>query len=259
MTYKQRITTCVFTMAAVAALTAPAWAQQRNIRSVTFYRVKPDRVGDFQGAIKEYNSVLLKGGSDRYYTVWQSLTGSLQYARVTYHSKWAELDTVVAQDPRLKEQAADLQRIGARITQCTESTDRIIEEVLPELSLPQTNDIPNFVRTLRSRVRPDKVNDYMALVKAEILPSVKKSGLKHYSVAQARYGAPSTEFLTVVGLNKWAELDEPFGVAKALGQDGYQRLLTKIRPLLLESEYNIYRFQRDLSYLAPPSKAATGN
>src|SRR5207248_10036822 len=77
MTYKQRITTCVFTMAAGAALTAPAWAQQRKIRSVPFYRVKPDRVGDFQGAIKEYNSVLLKGGSDRYYTVWQSLTGSL--------------------------------------------------------------------------------------------------------------------------------------------------------------------------------------
>ena len=125
--------------------------------------------------------------------------------------------------------------------------------------MPQSNDIPNFVRTLRTRVRPDKVNDYMALVKAEILPAAKKSGLKDYSVAQARYGAPSTEFLTAVGLNKWAELDEPFGVAKALGQDGYQRLLTKIRSLLLESEYNVYRFQRDLSYLPPPPKPTTGN
>jgi len=75
----------------------------------------------------------------------------------------------------LKEQAADLQRIALRIIQSTESTDRIIERSAPELSLPQTNDIPNFVRTLRSRVRPDNVNDYMALVKSEILPAAKKS------------------------------------------------------------------------------------
>jgi len=245
-------------MAAIATMMAPAWAQQKNIRSVTFYRVKPDRTADFQGAIKEYNAILQKAGSDRYYTTWQSLTGAFHYARVLYHSKWGELDTPAAQDLKLKEQAADLQRIGNRIIQCTESTDRIIEEVLPELSLPQTNDIPNFVRTLRSRVRPDKVNDYMALVKAEILPAAKKSGLKEYSVAQTRYGAPSTEFLTVVGLNKWADLDEPFGVPKALGPDGYQKLLSKIRPLLVESEYNVYRFQRDLSYLPAP-KSATGN
>jgi hypothetical protein len=241
-------------VAAIAAMIAPAWAQQRNLRSVTFYRVKPDRVGDFQADIKEYNAVFQKAGSDRYYTIWQSLTGSNEYARVDYHAKWVELDMPVAQDPKLKEYAADLQRIGTRIIQCTESSQRIVEEVLPELSLPSTNEVPAMIRTLRTRVRPDKLNEYLALVKGEILPAAKKSGLKAYTVAQSRLGAPTTEFLTVAGFSKWAELDQPFGVAKGLGEEGYQRLLAKIRPLILESEYNVYRFQRDLSYMQAPSK-----
>ena len=41
------------------------------------------------------------------------------------------------------------------------------------------------------------------------------------------------------------------GIARALGKEGYQRLLEKIRPLILESEYNVYRLQPDLSYLRP--------
>ena len=245
---------CVFTAAAIVALMAPAWAQQRNLRSVTFFRVKPDRVGDFQAGIKEYNAVFQKAGSDRYYTIWQSTTGSNEYARVDYYAKWAELDTPVAQDPKLKEHVTDLQRIGIRIIQCTESSNRIIEEVLPELSLPATNEVPAMVRTLRTRVRPDKLNEYLALVKGEILQAAKKSGLKDYSVAQSRLGAPTTEFLSVSGFSKWADLDQPFGVAKGMGEEGYQRFLAKIRPLILESEYNVYRFQRDLSYMQAPSK-----
>jgi hypothetical protein len=40
-----------------------------------------------------------------------------------------------------------------------------------------------------------------------------------------------------------------------MGEEGYQRFLSNIRPLLLESEYNVYRLQRDLSYL-PASPGA---
>src|SRR5580658_1137570 len=79
-------------LAAAAALAAPASAQSANIRSVTFYTVKPDRIGDFQAEIKEYNAILAKAGSDRYSTVWVSLTGPYEYARVQMYSKWADLD-----------------------------------------------------------------------------------------------------------------------------------------------------------------------
>jgi hypothetical protein len=248
----------VFAMVAAAALITPARAQQGNIRSVRFYHVKPDRIGDFQGAIKEFNAVLKKGGSNRHYTLWVSLTGATEYARVDYYTKWADLDVV--QEPKMKEQAQDLQRIGIRINQCTEGSNRIIDEVLPDLSLPRTAEIPKMVRTLRTRVRPDKVNDYLALVKSEVLPAAKKAGLKEYSLAQTRYGAPISEFLSVAGVNNWADFDGGFGVQKAMGEEVYQRFLAKLRPLILESEYNVYRFLPDLSYLSTaPSGSTTGN
>jgi hypothetical protein len=250
---------CVFTLTAIAVFMPPAWAQQANIRSVTFYRVKPDRLGDMQAAAKEYKAILQKAGSNRYYTDWLSLTGPNEYLHVVNYSKWADIDMTVAQDPKLKEQAADLQRIVTRIIQCTESSHRVIEEVLPDSSLPPSKELPDLIRAVRLRVRPDKVNDFLALSKSEILPAQKKSGVKVYSIARVRYGAPSSEFLTVLGLSKWADLDEPYGVQKAMGEEGYQRFLSKITPLLLESEYNMYRLQRDLSYLPPPSGSGAGN
>jgi hypothetical protein len=95
---------------AVATLAAPASAQDANIRSVTFYTVKPDRIGDFQAEIKEYNAILAKAGSDRYSTIWVALTGPYEFARVQMYSKWADLDNTIDKDPKLKDQAVDLAR-----------------------------------------------------------------------------------------------------------------------------------------------------
>jgi hypothetical protein len=246
----------VFAMAAAVSLSAPALAQERNIRAVRFYRVKPDRVGDFRAAIKEYSGIVKTGGSSRFYTTWVSLTGPNEYLRVDHYAKWADLDVVA--EPKLKEQAADLQRIGIRIIQCTESSERIIEEILPDLSLPM-GEVPKMVRTLRTRVRPDKINEYLALVRSDVFPAIKKAELKSYSIAQVRYGAPTSEFLSVSGLNSWAQLDEKGGIPKAMGEEGYQRFLAKLRPLVLASEYNVYRFERDLSYLPAASGSSAGN
>jgi len=80
------------------------------------------------------------------------------------------------------------------------------------------------------RVRPDKVSEYLA-----------------------------PEFLSVSGLNNWAQLDEKGGIPKAMGEDGYKRFLAKIRLLVLASEYNIYRLERDLSYLPAASGSSAGN
>jgi len=233
----------------VAAALVTSASAQGNIRSVTFYIVKPDRIGDFQAEIKEFNALYAKGGSTRYTSMWVSLTGSREYARVSYYSKWADLDA--GSDPKLKEEAEDLARLSMRIIDCTESWHRIIEEVQPDLSLPLTPEIPKMIRVLVTQVRPDKYKEYLDLVKNEILPAAQKGGLKTYSFAEARYGAPNTEVSSVVALDSWADLDGDYGIIKGLGKDGYQALLEKVRPLIVESDANIYRFQPDLSYLPP--------
>ena len=242
----------VLALAVAAALITTADAQSNNIRSITFYTVKPDRIGDFQAEIKEYNAINTKAGSTHYNSVWVSLTGPRVYARVMYYSKWADLDA--GPDPKLKDQEADLVRIGARITDCTERWSRTIEEIQPDLSLPPSTDVPKLIRVLVTQVRPDKYKEYLNLVKTDILPAAKKGELKVYQFAETRYGGPNTQVSSVVAMDGWGDLDGEVGIQKGLGKDGYQALLEKVRPLIVQAEVNEYRFLPDLSYL--PATAA---
>lgn len=199
-TYSARV--CL--MALAAGIATSAWAQPGTLRSVTEYRVKSDRVGDFQADIKEFNGVLKKGGSENAYTVWASATGPLAYLRVQHYAKWSELDT--PQEPKMKEHAADLNRIGARILACTESSNRVIEQILPDASLPSAAEPPKMLRVLRIHVKADKFNDFLALQKNDVLPAIKKSGLTTYSVARVRLGASGSDFIVVYGMDKWADM-----------------------------------------------------
>lgn len=240
---------------AFAALAAIASAQTgNNIRSITFVTVKPDRIGDFQAELKEVHALMKKDNSTRYSSVWMSLTGPREYAIVSYHSKWSELDE--GADSATKEDAADLARLQTRMVDCASSWRRTIDVIQPDLSLPQkSTEMPKMVRVLTTLVRADKYQDYLDLIKSDVLPAAKKGGLTTYLFSETRFGAPNTQVSSVIAMDKWAELDEPFGIEKALGKDGYKALLGKIRPLIISSEVNEYRFQPELSYLSPaPAK-----
>lgn len=245
---------CLLATAFAASLVAVASAQTGNIRSVTFVTVKPDRIGDFQAELKEVHALMKKDNSTRFSSVWVSLTGPREYAIVSYHNKWSELDE--GADSATKDDAADLARLQTRMVDCASNWRRTIEEIQPDLSLPQTStEMPKMVRVLTTLVRADKYQDYLDLIKSDVLPAAKKGGLTTYLFSETRYGAPNTQVTSVIAMDKWAELDEPFGIEKALGKDGYKALLGKIRPLIIQSEANEYRFQPELSYLpAAPAK-----
>jgi hypothetical protein len=230
----------------LAGLALPALAQDLKYRSIVRYRVKADRAGDFSLNIKEYISVMKKANPDRAGSMWTSLTGPREYVLVSLYARYGELDQT--EDPKLKDVAAQLAAIGSRISACVESTERYIDEVQTELSLPRSPDVPKTIRVMRTRVKMDRVNEYMNLVKTEALPAVKKSGAKVFTVSRARYGRPGNEFMSVTAIENWAALDSPPAIVQGMGQEGYQKYLAKVLPLLEESEVNIYRHMPELSY-----------
>jgi hypothetical protein len=238
---------------AAAVLVTPASAQDANIRSVTFYSVKPDRIGDFQAEIKEYNAILAKAGSDRYSSMWVALTGDHEYARVQMYSKWADLDSSVDTDPKLKDQAVDLARISMRIIDCTSSWHRDIEVVIPDLSLPDNGDMPKMIRVLVTQVRPEKYREYLDFQKSVILPAIQKSGAKSYNFADKHFGEPGPTFVSVTGFNNWADLDDGVGAEKGLSKDDYKALVDKAHELIVQSDFLIYRYEPDESYLPAPT------
>jgi hypothetical protein len=240
---------------AVAALASPASAQDANIRSVTFYTVKPDRIGDFQAEVKEYNAILAKAGSDRYSSIWVSLTGPYEFARVQMYSKWADLDSTVGNDPKLKDQAADLARASFRIVECTSSWRREIQVVDPDRSLPDSGDEPKMIRVLVTQVRPEKYREYLDFQKNVILPAIKKSGTKDYNFADVHFGDPGPTFVSVVGINNWADLDNGVGAEKGVTKDEYKAIVDQAHSLIVSSNFLIYRYEADLSYLPAATPA----
>jgi hypothetical protein len=238
----------------IAALAVPSWGQN-NIRSIVRMIVIPGHVGDYQAAVREFNEVLKKAGWPQPRTSWRSTTGPNEFASTIYWRSLADLDKVMSEDPKLKEYAGQLTAISARIAACIEHSERIIDEIQPDLSIPGS-EVPPMVRVLRAVVKPDRVADFLTLLRSELFPAVQQSGLKSYVVSRTHYGGPATEFRLVMGIGKWADLAALSPIQVAMGGTKYVSFQQKWASMVVEYQADVYRFQPDLSYI-PASPAAT--
>jgi antibiotic biosynthesis monooxygenase (ABM) superfamily enzyme len=241
----------VLTLTAAMVCSIPAWAQRQPIRRVLVSTVKPDRVADFEAAVKQYNEVYAKVPGVRPVAMFQSLTGPYQFVLVRDYDKWADLDP----GPVSKAIAAnaELARINLRIGSCIESSTMIVEELQPDLSMPRPAGPPDLIRVARSRVRPDKTAEFEAIIKDELLPAHRKAGSKSFSVRRVRFGGPTNDYYLSTRLDGWADIAAD-SVRKAMGDEAYQRMVAKLTALTVERELNVYRYRADLSY----DKASAG-
>jgi hypothetical protein len=232
-------------MLTVLSVSLPA-QEGRNIRTILFVKVKPDRVGDWRAAAKDFVALKKKAGSDEVFTTWASETGPDEYAIVWHSAKWKELDQ--EEDPKTKNVIGDLTSLFARLNGATESMETWVDEMQPNLGV-SSRDIPKMVRTGRTRVVQGKMDDALAIFKSDIVPAIKKAGVTDFGVAVARYGTPLNEIHTFAGVGAWADFDSPWGLPKALGADGYKAYIAKISPYITFSQFDMWRFKPELSYV----------
>jgi hypothetical protein len=241
---------CVFTLAAAIAFPAVLPGQQpeqRNIRSITQYQLKPDRAADFRAIVKEINAVLRKAGHNRPASWWAAQAGEAKLAVVTTHAKWEELDAPPA---AFREARADLAPLQARAMQCVNRMERTLDVILPEYSSPPSQEIPAAVAVMRVVVRPERIQDYLALQKSEVVPAYQKAGLTGIVFSRTRLGGPNHEFRRVVPAKGFIALDGEAPLITAIGgQAAYEKYLAKITPMLVESEFNIYRRVPELDFI----------
>jgi quinol monooxygenase YgiN len=236
-----------FLIAAVTliAVCLPCFAQQGNLRNVLFVKLKLDQQDNWKAAVKDLAALHQKAGSDQQFTVWESQTGPVEFAVVWYSAKWKDIGE---NDPKLKTSAADLAGIFSRLNGQTESLNLWIDEMQPDMTL-SSKDIPVMVRTGRTRVLSGKMDEVKALFREQIVPALKKSGATSYGVAQARYGTPANEMHSYLGLSGWGDLDAPFGVEKGMSPAEYKAFLAKVQTLVESTEWTIWKYQPDLSYI----------
>jgi quinol monooxygenase YgiN len=223
----------------------------KNIRTVLFVRLKPERTGDWRAAVKDYAALMKKSGSEEYFTVWASQSGPDEYAVVWNSARWKDLDE--EQDPKTKDVAVDIAHVIARLDGATQSLETWVDERQPDLAI-SGKDVPKFVRTGRTRVVPSKMTEVLEILKSDTVPALKKAGITEFGVYVARYGTPINEIHTYAAIGGWGDLDAPWGIQKALSAEEYKAYLAKITPDLVFSEYDIWRFKPELSYVPEPKQ-----
>jgi hypothetical protein len=240
-----RLRLCLFAAITILAFAMPSVAQ--NIRTVILVKVKLGQEENWKSAVKDYVALFKKAGSKQSLTVWDSQTGPSQHAVVFYSSKWKEMDE---HDPAMKGSEAEMARGIARLNSVTESIEYWIDEMQPDLSI-RSNDIPPMIRVGRTRVISGKMDEVKAIFHDRLFPAIQKSGASDFGVAVARFGTPTNEIHTYLGLKGWADLDSPFGVQKGMTADEYKAFEAKLLPLIESTEFSIWKFAPELSYLAP--------
>jgi hypothetical protein len=233
----------VFLLVGVCA-SVSTWGQPAPIHSAIHYRVKPDRMTEWQDLRKQLVAIYKKAGLEYNQLVWQSQSGPMEYVVTRGYAKFADIGQ--GPNPKLKDSAAEVASLNSRMMSCVESMSRDLGRV-SEVSYGLDLAPAPMIRVLRSTVRLGHMDDYMNLIKNEVAPAYKKAGFKTYIVITPALG--SADVISGAPMS-WADMDGPNPLAKALGQDGSAALIKKLDAHLTRRAAEMYRFMPELSYIA---------
>lgn len=234
---------CLFAAFVLTVFCLPCLAQG-NLRTVLFVRVKLDQEDDWKASVKDYAALMKKVDSEHPFTMWESQTGPHMWAVVWYSRTFSDMGQ---NDPKLKDSAADLANLFSRLNGQTESLEYWIDEMQPEWTI-RSQSIPPYVRTGRSRVLPGKMEEMRALLRDQIVPALKKSGATDYGVAIARFGTPTNEFHSYLGVSGWSDFDSPMSVEKGMSASEWKAFQAKVSTVVESTEWQLWKFHPELSY-----------
>ena len=241
-------------LTALVALAIPAFCQvTAPMRNVVRYQVKPERITEFEDVEKQVAASFRKAGGDYYRVVFRDAVGSGQYMVVTPLSKFGDRDSPSPYSKMTTEQERASR--GTRLSQCVEHVQTTIEKSYDDLTIttPGVAGPLPFLRLTRSRIKPGKGDEYIAALKNDLVPALKKMGVKSYRVRQVLWGGNPNDYASSSGFEKWGEMDGgPTTLAKAMGDAAYKKYTDKMNEIVAGRERFIMRYLPDLSYYPTP-------
>jgi len=224
-------------------------AQTPPLLNVARVQVKPDKVGEYMDAEKQYSAAFKKGGGTLRVFYRSTAGNPFEFLMIAGEPNYAAHDDKSYYAKGATE--ADLVRMAARRAQCVDSVRLTYERAQPELGFsPPGTPQPKTVTVVRVNVHPDMIQQWMATVKNELVPAWKKAGQPGMLVRRVEYGGSRNQFTVRVPLNKWADLDGEGPLVKALGQDGAAKLGAKLSSMS-NAEWLVYNYVPEMSVLPP--------
>ena len=241
--------------ASALSINAPAQTPAPPAPQLVFVarvQVKPDRVQEWLDIEKQYSEAYKKGGGAFRY-VYQNRAGNpFEYMIAANVGTYAVLDEKSAYAKGTTE--VELARMQARRNQCVESVHTTFERTIPGLGIPApAGAVRKLFRLTRINVRSGMDLQYLAIMKDEYLPALKKAGVTSLLVRRVEWGGSRNQFTLIGRHEKYAELDEGSVLTKALGAEAAAKLLAKVRQTIATSEYSLYSYVPESSFQPPPT------
>ena len=101
-------------------------------------------------------------------------------------------------------------------------------------------------------VRPERLDDWLALQRNEAIPALQKAGVRERGAWVSVYG-DGFEYFFATPLAKMADRDQPGPFVRALGEDGARAYNAKLRGMVERTRAIAIQALPDMSIVPPPS------
>jgi len=229
---------------------APA---KREMLQITVLKIKPDLLNEWIDFQKNETIPMLKKAGATRRDAWQTATfgEGFMYAFVTPIENFSQYD---GDAPPVRALGAEGARAyGEKNRRFVVSTRTYLEQTRPDLGYEVKMTGPPKLALLSDiQIALGKTPDYEALIKADVLPVMRKARLG-YAVSQTVLGGDVNAFTTLIFYDNFAEIGKGHPFDRILGAEGGRQLTAKAAGIVTHVERSIIRYVPDLSFAPRPS------
>jgi hypothetical protein len=214
---------------------------------VIIVHVKPEMLNRWLDLQKNEVVPALKKSGLKTRTVYSSglFGNAFEYTIILPLTNFADFDFPGKQAEALGS-TADA-RLTGKVRACIASSTSFLSTVLPDLSNPGESRHAGIVQFLRLRVATGRMQEYETLFKTEALPALKAANSR-VIVARRGLGTNGYDLTFETPMTKFADLDAPPPLLRALGKAGAAKLVAQFNSIATVMENTVLVREADLSF-----------
>jgi hypothetical protein len=221
-------------------------ATPRTWLRVDRVQVKPELWAEYRDIERDEVIPALRKAGVRFRAVWRTAEFGSTYELIMVRPipDFAEYDVGDSLSKALAPREAE--RLRTRLRRCLLSRDSSALLQRSDLGVGETGR--PFIIVTTFSVAPGRGTEFEGFLR-ETLPQVKKKTDIVFGVYQRVYGLPAA-WLIVQNLDSLRQLSEPGGLLQTFGEQGADRLVTRLSDIVTAVERRVLRFDPELSFSA---------
>lgn len=213
--------------------------------------IKPDLTSEF-GALQADAMAAQRAGGQAWRETWHTATFGHPH-RVVVLSPLAGLDYLDGQSYSIKGVGAiAAASINERARRMIAHQQIYLLQRRPDLGMgtrpaKSTLGVVSYIS-----VAPGRELEMEQLLKTDVQAALRKAGVGYYSVSRVIYGGDTSQYVTLLSFENFAELGRGHPLERALGADGLSTLQGKLTGVVTTLERHVVRLNEALSFGQTP-------